>query len=212
LKNKAKKKQPVKQDQQKPDINKPLDKQQRRQQNIELLKKLLPLVKAFILWFLLVLLVHIPGIKEGFRNLTVGLTTESTYYMGKILQIPIDRLGFASLTIGGFAMEIIVECTAYNFYLFVIALAIFANWSWKHKIINLLIFFVIIFIANNLRFFAMGYVGGYYPKFFSTTHDYVWNILFGFMIFGIWAWRDQKCNPDFRPKKKPEGERKEDKS
>jgi hypothetical protein len=28
----------------------------------------------------------------------------------------------------------------------------------------------------------------------------VWNILFGFMIFGVWAWRDKKDNPDFQPK------------
>ena len=97
-------------------------------------------------------------------------------------------------------MEIIVECTAYNFYLFAIALALFANWSVKHKIINLLIFFSVIFFTNILRFFAMGYIGRYYPQFFDTTHDYIWNILFGFMIFGVWAWRDNLNNPDFLPK------------
>jgi exosortase/archaeosortase family protein len=166
----------------------------------ELLIKLLPLIKAFALWSLLVLIVHIPGIKEGFRNFFVGFTTQSTYIIGKILFLPIQHPGFSSITIGGFAMEIIVECTAYNFYLFALSLAIFANWSLRHKMINLLIFFGVIFFTNILRFFAMGYVGRYYPQFFSTTHDYVWNILFGFMIFGVWAWRDKLNNPDFLPK------------
>jgi exosortase/archaeosortase family protein len=166
----------------------------------ELLIKLLPLIKAFALWFLLVLIVHIPGIKEAFRNLFVGFTTNSTIAMGKLFFIPIQKLGFSTISLDGFSMEIIVECTAYNFYLFAIALAVFANWQFKHKLINLLIFIVVIFLTNILRFFAMGYVGRYYHQIFDTTHDYVWNILFGFMIFGVWAWRDKLNNPDFQPK------------
>lgn len=166
----------------------------------ELLMKLMPLIKAFALWFVLVMIVHIPGIKEGFRNMFVGFTTSSTVVMAKILFVPINKISFSSISLNGFNMEIIVECTAYNFYLFAIALAIFANWSWKHKLINLGIFIVVIFLTNNLRFFAMGFVGRYYPDLFDTTHDYVWNILFGFMIFGVWAWRDKVNNPDFQPK------------
>lgn len=166
----------------------------------ELLIKLLPLIKAFALWFVLVMIVHIPGLKEGFRNIFVGFTTYSTYFIGKIFFLPIEKPGFSNITLGGFAMDIIVECTAYNFYLFAIALAVFANWSLKHKFINLGIFLGVIFITNILRFFAMGYIGRYYPVMFDTAHDYVWNILFGFMIFGVWAWRDQKDNPDFKPK------------
>jgi exosortase/archaeosortase family protein len=166
----------------------------------ELLIKLLPLIKAFALWFLLVLIVHIPGIKEGFRNVFVGFTTSSTVLIGKIFFIPIQKLSFSAIMIDGFSMDIIVECTAYNFYLFAFALAVFANWSLRHKLINLLIFIGVIFATNLLRFFAMGYVGRYYPDIFDTTHDYVWNILFGFMIFGVWAWRDKLNNPDFQPK------------
>jgi exosortase/archaeosortase family protein len=166
----------------------------------ELLIKLLPLIKAFALWFILVLIVHAPGIKDAFRNFFVGFTTTSTLIMGKMFFIPIERLSFSGIMVDGYSMEIIVECTAYNFYLFAVSLVVFANWKVKHKIINLLIFLAIIFLTNILRFFAMGYVGRYYPQFFSTTHDYVWNILFGFMIFAVWAWRDKMNNPDFQPK------------
>jgi len=166
----------------------------------ELLIKLLPLIKAFALWFLLVLIVHIPGIKDDFRNMFVSFTTNSTVLVAKMLFIPIQKLSFSTISLNGFNMEIIVECTAYNFYLFAIALAVFANWAIKHKLINLLIFLIVIFFTNILRFFAMGFVGRYYPEFFDTTHDYVWNILFGFMIFGVWAWRDKVNNPDFKPK------------
>lgn len=166
----------------------------------ELLIKLLPLIKAFALWFILVLIVHIPGIKDGFRNFFVGFTTNSTVLIAKGMFIPMQKLNFSTISLNGFTMEIIVECTAYNFYLFALALAVFANWSVMHKLLNLLIFLVVIFITNIMRFFAMGYIGRYYPELFSTTHDYVWNILFGFMIFGVWAWRDKANNPDFKPK------------
>lgn len=166
----------------------------------ELLLKLMPLIKAFILWFVLIAIVHIPGIKQDFRDIFVGFTTTTTVLMGNLFFLPIERLGFSTFTVDGFTMEIIVECTAYNFYLFAIALTIFANWKPMHKLINFLIFVVVIFFTNNLRFFAMGYIGRNYPDFFSTTHDYVWNILFGFMIFGVWAWRDKANNPDFKPK------------
>jgi len=163
-------------------------------------KKLLPLIKSFAFWFLLVIIVHLPGIREDFRTMFVGFTTGSTEIMGKLLFLPVVRTGFSTLSVNNFALEIIVECTAYNFYLFAIALVVFANWSTFHKVVNLLIFFATIFLVNNIRFIAMGYIGRYYPDLFNTTHDYVWNILFGFMIFGLWAWRDKVCNPDFKPK------------
>lgn len=185
-------------------IGKPSGKSPKPLFSKELLIKLLPLIKAFAFWFLLVLIVHIPGVKENFRNMVVGFTTSSTVMLGKLLFIPIKRLGFSTITVDGFSMQIIVECTAYNFYLFAIALAFFANWKFRHKLINLLIFFGVIFLVNNLRFFAMGYVGRNYPELFDTTHDYIWNILFGFMIFGVWAWRDRINNPDFLPKETQE--------
>jgi exosortase/archaeosortase family protein len=195
-KNKSKGKNPAKP--QPPAENK--GKQKKKPSASEYFKKLLPLIKSFALWFLLVVIIHLPGIREDFRSMFVGFTTGSAEVLGKILFLPVERIGFSTLVVNGFTMEIIVECTAYNFYLFALALAIFAKWSFYHKVINLLIFFVTIFLINNIRFIAMGYVGRHYPELFDTTHDYVWNILFGFMIFGLWAWRDKANNPDFKPK------------
>lgn len=36
----------------------------------------------------------------------------------------------------------------------------------------------------------MGYIGKYKPEYFHYIHDYLWNILFGFFVFLIWAWRN----------------------
>ena len=164
----------------------------------DLFIRLLPLIKAFAFWFFLLIIVHLPWIKDAFREMMVGFTALTTVVMGKMLFLPVRRLDFAFITVDGFPMEIIVECTAYNFYLFAIALVLFANWSWKDKLINLLLFSGIIFLVNNLRFFALGYIGRRFPGIFDTTHDYVWNILFGFLVFGLWLWRDKASNPDHR--------------
>ena len=71
----------------------------------ELLIKLLPLIKAFALWFILVLIVHIPGIKYAFRNFFVGFTTTSTLIVGKVFFIPIERLSFSAIMVDGFSMK-----------------------------------------------------------------------------------------------------------
>lgn len=164
----------------------------------EYFRKLLPLIKSFVLWFILIGIVHLPFIKAGFRDAIVGFTTSTTYGLGKMLFLPVVRSGFDTLQVNEFPMQIIVECTAYNFFLFALALVIFAPWTWKDKLKNFGIFILTIFLVNNLRFFAMGYIGRYYPEFFDTTHDFVWNVLFGFMVFGIWAWRDKKSNLDYK--------------
>ena len=82
-----------------------------------------------------------------------------------------------------------MECTAYNFYIFVIYLSLLSPVKWKQRIITLLIFLGAVFVVNNMRFITMGYIGKHSPHLFHYIHDYLWNILFGFMVFLIWAWR-----------------------
>jgi exosortase/archaeosortase family protein len=82
-----------------------------------------------------------------------------------------------------------MECTAYNFYIFVIYLSLLSPVAWKQKLYTLVIFLLAVFIVNNLRFITVGYIGKYSATMFHYVHDYLWNILFGFMVFLIWVWR-----------------------
>ena len=43
----------------------------------------------------------------------------------------------------------------------------------------------------------MGFVGFHYAHMFHFIHDYIWDFLFGFMIFLIWVWR-YNVNPGGR--------------
>ena len=167
-----------------------IEKQKQKEQLRLLLKHIAPLLWSFVVWFGVISLIHTPWLRDVAREFFVSFTTHSAYWFGKILFVPITMHSVPYLAVKGFHMQVVMECTAYNFYLFAIILTLFARWPLKHKFISLGIFLAVIFMLNNLRFISMGYLGSFKPELFDAVHDYVWNILFGFMVFGIWAWRE----------------------
>ncbi len=167
-----------------------LQKQQKMDRRRELMHQLKPLLLTFVVWFGLKAIVGIPAIGYAVSAFFVNFTTYAAYWFGRVLFLPVELIRVPFIAVNGFYMEVIMECTAYNFYLFVIVLTIFARWPLKHKFISLGLFFLAIFVMNNLRFITMGYVGSYWPGLFDTIHDYLWSIIFGFLVFGIWAWRE----------------------
>lgn len=159
--------------------------QQKKEQKLER-QRLLPLIKAVILWIILILIASIPTFKDTFAEFFISYTAQTVVIAGKLFFIPIEDLGSQLIAVDGFKLNIIYECTAYNFYLFVIPLVVFSNWTIKQKIFNLFIFLLSIVLANTFRFIIMGYIGNWFPKLFHSIHDYVWNIIFGLLIFSIW--------------------------
>ncbi len=170
-----------------------VDQQRTRDRRRQLAQSLKPLLWAFAAWFVVNAIVHIPGIQGPFNQAFVSFTTHSAYWFGVILFLPVEMNNVPFLTVNGFPMRVVMECTAYTFYLFAIALVIFARWPRKQKITGLAFILLGIFIINNLRFISMGYLGSWRPELFDTVHDIIWNVLFGFMVFGLWAWREVKA-------------------
>lgn len=157
-------------------------------------KRLLPLAKAFALWIILVLIVSLPAFKDAFAKLFIDFTTDTVVIVSKLFFIPIEKLGDQLISISGFKLNVIYECTAYNFYVFVIPLVLFSSWTIMQKIINLFIFLLSIVLANSFRFIIMGYIGNWFPGLFHSIHDYVWNIIFGLLIFLIWFLLEKYSN------------------
>ncbi len=155
-----------------------------------LIRRLKPLVFAFLLWFVLNALINLPWFKEPVYSFFLHFTTHAAYWFSKLIMIPLEMHGVPYLSAKGFHMQVVMECTAYNFYLFAVALTIFSRWAMKDKLINLAVFFLGIFVLNNLRFVSMGYLGSYRPELFDPVHDIVWDVLFGFAVFGLWVWRE----------------------
>lgn len=162
-------------------------KKQRRQ---ELIHRLKPLIFALLLWVALSAIIELPPFKEKVYSFFLHFTTHAAYWFSRLIFMPLEMPEVPFLSARGFRMQVVMECTAYNFYLFATSLVIFARWPLRHKFTSLGIFLLAIFILNNLRFVTMGYLGSYYPELFDPVHDIVWDVLFGFAVFGLWAWRE----------------------
>lgn len=163
-----------------------------KQKRNEAFERLKPLLYSFALWGVLMGIVYIPFIYDFLMSFLVDFVVASTVALGNVLFIPIETSGSPLITVAGYTMKVIFECTAYNFYLFAIALVVFGKWSLKDKLINLLIFIVSIFFLNAARFVIMGYVGKVWPHLFHQVHDYVWTIVFGLVVFILYIWRNDK--------------------
>ncbi|PID89501.1 MAG: hypothetical protein CSB01_01595 [Bacteroidia bacterium] len=151
---------------------------------------LIPLIKTFVLWIALLGVVHL--FVEFFAPLLIKFTAYSVLLIGKITFIPVDFRPVKFIDVFGYPMQIVVECTAYNYYLFSIALAVFAKWTIKDKIKNGLLFIGVVFLMNNFRFLLLGFIGQYYPEIFDTLHDYFWNIIFALITLGLWLIVNEK--------------------
>ena len=180
-----------------------LQKEQQKARRKELVRNLKPLLFTFVVWFALKSIIYVPAVLEIVTPSFVAFTTHSAYWFGRLLFIPVEMPGVPYLSVNNFNMMVIMECTAYNFYIFVVVLALFSRWTLKHKFINLGILLAAIFVFNNMRFITMGYVGSFRPDLFDTVHDYVWNILFGFLVFGIWIWREIRTSRDLKSQTVP---------
>lgn len=158
----------------------------------EALDRLKPLLFSFALWGVLMAIIYIPIIHESIMDFFVKFVVDSTVIIGNILFLPVESSGSPLINVADYNMKVIFECTAYNFYLFAIALVVFGKWSLKDKLINFVIFVVSIFFLNAFRFIIMGYVGKFFPTIFHQVHDYVWTIVFGLVVFILYIWRNDK--------------------
>ncbi len=152
-------------------------------------RQFLPLLLAVALWITISTILHLPAFRMQVQDFFIRFTLNAAVGFGKLIFIPVESYAYPKITVAGYTMEVIMECTAYNFYIFVICLSLLSPVKWTQRLITLGIFLSAIFVINNFRFYTMGFIGKRYPDLFHDVHDYLWNILFGFLVFLIWLWR-----------------------
>lgn len=175
------------------------------QQMKELFKALLPLLKSFALWIVLVAIVAWDYTSHRwFSMIFIDFTTYLSVGLAKVLGISASILGrgssmmttlevnYQSVVISHFPMMIELECSAYHAYIAMIALVIFSGWSVKQKLINGGILFGLLALINSLRIVMLGVIGQKTPSVFNVMHDYIWNILLVIIIWGLWEFIDRR--------------------
>lgn len=165
----------------------------------ELFMELLPLIKSFGLWIVLVVIVAWDYTnKQWFSMIFVDFTTYLSHYLAKIMFLPSRIIGsgsgmvttmvvnYKSISINNYPMIIEIECSAYHAYLAMISLVIFSKWTIKQKLAIGGILFSVLAIVNSLRIIMLGIIGRKYPAVFDIMHDFVWNILLVIIIWAFW--------------------------
>jgi exosortase/archaeosortase family protein len=173
----------------------------------ELFKELLPLIKSFGLWVILVIIVAWDYTNhQWFSMIFVNFTTYLSWALAKIMFIPATVLGngssmvttlvvnYKSIMINNYPMIIELECSAYHAYIAMIALVTFSSWNIKQKLITGSILFGLLAVINSLRIVMLGVIGRLLPGFFNLMHDYIWNILLVIVIWGLWELANKKMN------------------
>jgi exosortase/archaeosortase family protein len=96
------------------------------------------------------------------------------------------------ITINGFAMQIINECTALDYVIILsIAIMIYARHSLAYRIKGVLITVLLLVVANAFRLLVTGVVGSVSIKLFDFTHEYLWVALFALLVIALWkVWVD----------------------
>ncbi|GFO62800.1 exosortase/archaeosortase family protein [Geomonas paludis] len=92
------------------------------------------------------------------------------------------------LTVNGFAMRIINQCTAVD-YMAILATAIllYTRHSLSYRLLGLAIAVPAVVLANALRLLISGVVGSFSRPAFDFAHDYLWVIGFALIVFAIWT-------------------------
>lgn len=165
----------------------------------ELIQELLPIVKSFGLWIVLIVIVAADYTNNRwFSMLFVDFTTYLSYGLSKLFFIPAQITGegistivtleinYRNIIINNYPMLVELECSAYHAYLAMFSLIVFSAWTLRQKLIIGPILFVILAVINSLRIVLLGIVGHSAPQLFDLMHDYIWNILLVIVIWALW--------------------------
>jgi exosortase/archaeosortase family protein len=124
-------------------------------------------------------------------DLTVFLTTTLGSLLGLSMTSNADIV-----TVNGFAMKIIGQCTAFN-YIVILALAIllYTRHTISYRLIGVVTATICLLFANAVRLLVTGMTGTVSIEAFNFVHEYLWVALFALLVFGIWkVWADRSLN------------------
>lgn len=129
----------------------------------------------------------------AFLNWWLSVTIVTTTLLGQLLGMTITTVG-EIMTVNGFAMRIITQCTALH-YVIILSTAIlfYTSHTILYRLTGLLIGIPLIIMANAFRLVVTGVTGSISWNAFIIVHDYLWVAAFSLMILAIWIiWNEQR--------------------
>jgi len=145
---------------------------------------------AFAMTFMLcvisvaALMAYIPeSYLAGWRDLTILITKG----LGELLGLAMTR-DADILTVNGFAMRIIGQCTAADYIaILATAMLLYTRHRFSYRLLGLAVAVPVVVFANACRLIISGVVGTFSRRAFDWIHDYLWVIAFALLIVAIWT-------------------------
>lgn len=117
------------------------------------------------------------------RDLTILVTEVVGNLLGMTLTSKEDIL-----TVNGFAMRIVNECTAIDYVVILAtAMLLYTRHSISYRLLGLILAVPMILLANACRLLMSGVVGSISRSAFDFVHEYLWVIGFALIVFAIWS-------------------------
>ncbi len=143
---------------------------------------------ALFLLYLGVIGFAYPALRTYFREVGNAMSTGTAqleYYLFKLFGTDVS-VSDTTLTFGGFAVQVIEECTAiYEVLIFSAAVLAFQT-SWSKKAVGLALGLPLLYAINLFRIAVLMVVGRYYASVFDFMHLYFWQATLILMITSVW--------------------------
>lgn len=94
------------------------------------------------------------------------------------------------ISVNGFEMRIITQCTAIHYLLIISAAMLASYWHpLAYRLTGMMVAIPLLLVANAVRLLITGLAGAVSPQLFRFVHEYLWVTLFILLTWGIWlAW------------------------
>jgi archaeosortase B (VPXXXP-CTERM-specific) len=119
-------------------------------------------------------------------------------FTARSIQITASLIGLeastasTSLTVKGFSIKVIVECTGLFAAFVLLACVLAYPTSFAKKIIGMSAGIIVIYFLNIIRMLFLIFIGIWAPKYFDFVHVYLWEGVFIIVVVLLWMiWLDK---------------------
>ena len=130
------------------------------------------------------LMAYVPdAVLDAWRGMTIQLARGLGLLLGLAMTRDVDIL-----TVNGFAMRIVDQCTASNYVVILAAaMLLYTRHRLSYRLLGVAIAVPVIVLANAFRLVVTGVVGSISRSAFDLVHDYLWVIAFALLVFALWT-------------------------
>lgn len=134
----------------------------------------------------------------GLRPVNDHVVNPYTTFVAREAKVALNLLGEGATVRGQtlssrrFSVQIYNGCNGLEAILIFVSGVLAFPARWPRKLLGVIAGFLAIQVVNIIRVVSLFYIGVFYPKWFATTHIFIWQsivIVFGVLLWLLWVHR-----------------------